>query len=166
METRSANSLRRAFPGFLAVLVLAGGGLGCWPEAESPPNQHSEKALAQRAQLYWDLKTSGDIMGSYEIMAESYRRRVTPAGFARIGSGLVVHTGATVESVKMNDMGAEVAIELRHYLNRPAFRDMEQVSRVIERWVFENGAWYRWPMGMARGINSQADFSASSRSQT
>ena len=151
MQKSSSNRLKRVLLVLLPVLVLGAGGICAWQEAVWPLNQHSEKALARRAQLYWDLKTAGDIIGAYEIMAESYRRRVTPAGFARIGGGLVVHTGATVESVEMNATGAAVAIELRHFLNRPAFRDMEQTSKVKERWVFEHGAWHRWPMGMSRG---------------
>ncbi|MEO1996868.1 MAG: hypothetical protein ABGZ17_16505, partial [Planctomycetaceae bacterium] len=141
----------RALLVLLPVLVLGAGGVWGWNEAVWPLNQHSEKALARRAQLYWDLKTSGDIMGAYEIMAESYRRRVTPAGFAQIGGGLVIHTGAAVESVELDEAGAAVSIELRHYLNRPAFRNLKQTSKITERWVFEDGAWHRWPMGMARG---------------
>ena len=36
-------------------------------------------------------------------MAESYRRRVSPSGFSREGSGLVVHTGAKVLGVRLDD---------------------------------------------------------------
>lgn len=151
MSENTSTPFRKFLVIALPVMLLAGAGYWGWQEAIWPLNQQSAKALQRRAQLYWDLKTSGDIMGAYEIMAESYRRRVTPAGFARIGGGIVVHTGATVDSVEIEDDSASVDLYLRHYLNRPAFRDMEHESKITERWVFENGAWHRWPMGMAQG---------------
>lgn len=151
MSQNSANPARKFLLILGPVLLLAVLGTWAWNEAVWPLNQHSPKALQRRAQLYWDLKTAGDVMGAYEIMAESYRRRVTPAGFASIGGGIVVHTGATVEAVAIDAGSASVQLKLRHYLNRPAFRDMEQESKITERWVFENGAWHRWPMGMSQG---------------
>jgi hypothetical protein len=122
-------------------------GFAGWRYAIWPLNQHSEVALARRAQRFWDLKLSGDTLGAYDYMAESYRRRVTPTGFAREGMGFVVHTGAKVESVHIDDKGGEVQVELKHILNKPPFDKTETTSMVTERWVFENGEWYRWPMG-------------------
>ena len=61
--------------------------------------------------------------------------------------GLVVHTGAKVQSVQIDDNGGEVQIELKHILNKEPFDKTEATSIVTERWVFENGEWYRWPMG-------------------
>lgn len=132
----------------LSVLAMVSvAGFAGWRYAIWPLNQHSEVALARRAQRFWDLKLSGDTLGAYDYMAESYRRRVTPTGFARQGMGLVVHTGAKVESVRIDDKGGEVQVELKHILNKPPFDKTETTSMVTERWVFENGEWYRWPMG-------------------
>lgn len=89
---------------------------------------------------------SGDTLGAYEYMAESYRRRVSPSGFSREGSGLVVHTGAKVLGVRLDDKGGEVQIELKHIFNKEHFDKSELTSTIKERWVFENGGWYRWPM--------------------
>lgn len=129
---------------FTAVIGVAG--VAGWRYAIWPLNQHSEVALARRAQRFWDLKLSGDTLGAYSYMAESYRRRISPAGFGR-QTGLVVHTGAKVQDVRIDDKGGEVEIELKHVLNHEYFAKQEATSRVTERWVFENGAWYRWPMG-------------------
>ena len=104
-------------------------------------------ALARRAQRFWDLKLSGDTLGAYDYMAESYRRRVTPIGFSRQGAGLVVHTGAKVQTVRIDEKSGEVDVELKHIFNKEHFEKMETTSVVTERWVFENGGWYRWPMG-------------------
>jgi len=131
----------------VAAIVLTAGLGAAWYQAIWPLNQHSEKALARRAQYFWDLKTSGDVSGAYQYMAEAYRRRVTPAGFGREGQGLVIHTGAAVQGVHLDEAGAEVDVELKHRFNKPHFADMESTSLVSERWVFENGAWYRWPFG-------------------
>jgi hypothetical protein len=124
----------------LGALLVVG-----WQNAIWPLNQHSDRALARRAQQYWDLKISGDTLGAYDFMAASYRRRVTPDGFARVGGGVVVHTGAVVKSVQIDDRGGLVDLELRYVLNREHFADMETVAEVKERWVFEDGAWHRWP---------------------
>jgi len=121
-------------------------GLAGWRYAVWPLNQHSEVALARRAQRFWDLKLSGDTLGAYGYMADSYRRRTTPSGFGRQG-GLVVHTGAKVQTVRIDDRGGAVDIELKHIFNKEHFDKMEASSIVTERWVFENGGWYRWPMG-------------------
>lgn len=132
----------------LAVVAIVGvGGLAGWRFAVWPLNQHSEVALARRAQRFWDLKLSGDTLGAYDYMAGSFRRRITPTGFSQQGLGLVVHTGAKVQKVRIDDRGGEVEIELRHIFNREHFDKTEATSIITERWVFENGGWYRWPMG-------------------
>lgn len=118
-----------------------------WTQALWPLNQRSEQALARRAQYFWDMKVAGDVAGAYQYMAESYRRRVTPAGFARDGQGLVLHTGATVLAVNVDaeEPVAKVNVEISHRFNKAAFVDMENKSSIQERWIFENGGWYRWP---------------------
>lgn len=132
----------------LAVVAIVGlAGFAGWRYAIWPLNQHSEVALARRAQQFWDLKLSGDNLGAYDYMAESYRRRVSPTGFSREGSGLVVHTGAKVQDVRIDEKGGEVEIELKHIFNKEHFAKAENTSMIKERWVFENGGWYRWPMG-------------------
>ena len=131
----------------LAVAIVGVASLAGWRYAVWPLNQHSEVALARRAQRFWDLKLSGDTLGAYDYMAESYRRRVTASGFSRQGAGLVVHTGAKVQTVRIDEKGGEVDIELKHIFNKEHFEKMENTSVVTERWVFENGGWYRWPMG-------------------
>ena len=40
----------------------------------------------------------------------------------------------------------EVEIELKHIFNKEHFDKSETTSLIKERWVFENGGWYRWPM--------------------
>jgi hypothetical protein len=127
--------------------LLLGGTIVSWERGWIGPDQMTEEALVQRAQLFWDRKTSGDTMGAYEMMAESYRKRVGPQGFASFGQGLIIHTGATVQSATLDDAGGVVTLELRHIFNKPAFRDLENQSMISERWVFEDGAWHRWPPG-------------------
>ena len=133
--------------GLLAVVVLAAALVLGWTQAIWPLNQTSPKALSRRAQQFWDLKTAGDVLGAYSYMAEAYRKRVAPAGFGREGQGLVIHTGAAVREVEVDGQTANVQIELKHRFNKPHFADMETTSNITERWVFENGAWYRWPFG-------------------
>jgi hypothetical protein len=146
-EAVSSKRVPLILGGLVATMVLAVGSAWAWQQAIWPLNQASEKALARRAQYFWDLKTSGDVAGAYQYMAEAYRRRVTPAGFGREGQGLVIHTGASVQAVHIDEAGAKVDVELRHRFNKPHFADMESTSLIAERWVFENGAWYRWPFG-------------------
>lgn len=133
--------------GLIAVAVLAAGTAFAWSQAVWPLNQTSERALERRAQQFWDLKTSGDMLGAYDYMAEAYKRRVTPAGFARQGQGPVIHTGGAVLDVAVDGSAAEVEIELRHRFDEGVFVQIENVSNVKERWVLESGAWYRWPVG-------------------
>lgn len=134
--------------GGIIILAVASIALS-WQQAIWPLNQGSEKALQRRAQQFWDLKTSGDTLGAYDYMVEAYRKRVTPAGFAREGQGLVIHTGATVTEIQLDKSGdvAQVTIELRHIFNKKPFADMEATSPVTERWILEDGAWRRWPFG-------------------
>ncbi len=134
--------------GLLGAVVLAAALAIGWSQAIWPLNQTSPTALSRRAQQFWDLKTAGDVLGAYSYMAESYRRRVAPAGFGRQGQGLVIHTGAAVQEVEIDGETASVLIELKHRFNKPHFADMETTSDITERWVFENGAWYRWPFGL------------------
>lgn len=133
--------------GLVAVVVLAAGLSYAWSQAVWPLNQASETALLRRAQQYWDLKTSGDLLGAYGYMAEAYRRRVTPGGFARRSGGPVVHTGGTVRGAKLDGDAAEVEVELKYRFDEGVFAQMENVSTIRERWVLEDGAWYRWPVG-------------------
>jgi hypothetical protein len=104
----------------------------------------SEQALARRAQLFWDLKVAGDTLGAYDLMSATYRRRVTPAQFAREG-GRVVRTGATVKGVTLDDSGGLVDVEMSWRFAHPNFAELDQKSVSRERWVLEDGSWYRWP---------------------
>lgn len=133
--------------GLLAAVVLFAATGYAWTEAIWPLNQGSEKALARRAQYFWDMKVAGDILGAYQYMSETYRKRVTVDGFSRIGQGLVVHTGAEVDEIEVGDGVATVDLRLKHRFNKKGFEDLETVSEVQDRWVFENGTWYRWPAG-------------------
>ncbi|HEY8514992.1 MAG TPA: hypothetical protein VIS07_05740 [Candidatus Binatia bacterium] len=140
--------MRAAAGGVVVLLLIVAATAIAWQNGIWPLNQRSEAALARRAQRFWDLKISGDTLGAYNYMAEAYRRRVKPDGFARIGGGLVIHTGAKVKSVQLDDKGGIVELELRYVVNRKHFADMENTAQVKERWVFENGAWHRWPPDM------------------
>ncbi|MDG2305225.1 MAG: hypothetical protein P8R42_11340 [Candidatus Binatia bacterium] len=131
-----------AVAGLSAALVLG------WSQAIWPLNQASSKALSRRVQQFWDLKTAGDVLGAYSYMSEAYRRRVAPAGLGREGQGLVIHTGAKVQEIEIEGQTATVLLALKHRFNKRHFADMETISPVEERWVFENGAWYRWPFGI------------------
>jgi hypothetical protein len=126
-----------------ALLALAAAGLA-WRNAIWPLNQTSDVALARRAQYFWDLRLSGDTLGAYNYMTESYRRRVDPVAFSKT-QGLVVWTGAKVESVQLDDKGGLVQIEIKYRLAKPHFADMESSNVITERWVVENGEWHRWP---------------------
>lgn len=148
-EAESTKRKPLIIGGLLGLVFLGAAAVVGWSQAIWPLNQGSETALSRRAQYYWDMKTSGDTLGAYELMAKAYRRRVTPAGFSRIGQGLVIHTGAKVQGVAIAEDAdvAEVEIELKHRFNREHFVDMEAASTITERWVFEDGGWYRWPFG-------------------
>ena len=153
MSEAVSSKKKPLFLGGLFALVLVGVLLVVgWQQAIWPLNQASERALTRRAQYFWDMKTSGDSLGAYNMMAESFRRRVTPAGFSRQGAGLVIHTGVDIQEVEIDeDEGvALVSGELRYRFNKKAFVDEEVSAGLQERWIFENGAWYRWPVG-ARG---------------
>ena len=142
-----ASSRRTLLGGLCALVVFGAGFFVAWNEAVWPLNQGSETALAKRAQYYWDLKTSGDSLGAYEMMAEAFRRRVSLAGFGRMGQGMVIHTGAEVGSIELQDGMARVDLELMYRLNTEHFRDNEETTTALDKWIFENGAWYRWPTG-------------------
>lgn len=144
----SRRQVRATALGIVAFLLVTAAIAVAWHNGIWPLNQHSEAALARRAQQFWDLKISGDTLGAYDYMVESYRRRVRPDGFGRIGGGMVIHTGAKVKSVELDDKGGVVDMELRYVVNREHFVDMENTAQVKERWVFENGAWHRWPPDM------------------
>jgi hypothetical protein len=126
-----------------AVVVFAAAGLA-WRNSIWPLNQTSDVALARRAQYFWDLRLSGDMLGAYNYMTESYRRRVDPVAFSKT-QGLVVWTGAKVKSVQLDDKGGLVQIEIRYRLGKPHFADKESSNVITERWVVENGEWHRWP---------------------
>lgn len=138
--------LRRRFP--LVALAAASVAIAAalaWQAAIWPLNQHSGKALARRAQYFWDLRIAGDAMGAYQYMTEAYRRRVTPTGFARSGGGLVVWTRAAVKDVVLDDKGGLVDIELTYRVAKPGFTALEGKDVIRERWVLEGGGWHRWP---------------------
>lgn len=131
-----------------ALVAAATLALGfAWVEAIWPLNQQSSKALARRAQSFWDMRLSGDSMGAYDYMTEAYRRRVDPAGFARSG-GIVVWTKAAVKDVQLDDKGGLVDLDITYKIAKPGLSDLETTNTVRERWIQENGGWYRWPPEM------------------
>lgn len=123
------------------MLVVGAG----WHWAIWPLNQHSEVALQRRAQRYWDMKIAGRVDSAYDLMANIYRKRVAQEGFARSLAGPVVHLRATVNRVGIDGDEGDVQLRLEYVFNRPGFRDLPAVANVTERWVYENGGWYRWP---------------------
>jgi hypothetical protein len=142
---RFRGRMRAGLLAFVLVLGLVGGVAALWQASIWPLNQGSERALMRRAQQFWDMKIAGDAFGAYGLMAESYRRRVTPSGFVRGAGGPIEYLGARVRSAKVEDGKGEVEIEIDYVFNKPHFKDMAAKSEAKERWVFENGGWYRWP---------------------
>ncbi len=130
-----------------AALLLAVAAVLAWQQAFWPLNQTSAKALERRAQYFWDLRLSGDVLGAYEYMIEPYRRRVGASGFARAG-GIVTWTGARVKGVELDEKGGLVQLELKYRISEPKFSSIESLATVKERWVLEEGAWHRWPPEM------------------
>lgn len=135
------------FAGLAGAALVAALGLALWRSGAFVSDPTSEEALARRAQLFWDLEISGDTKGAWELMVSTFRRRVTPAQFARQG-GRVIRTGARVKSVKLDDKGALVDVELRWRFAHPNFQEIEHKQTIRDRWVLEDGAWYRWPPGL------------------
>ena len=144
-----ASVLRRpvVLAGITALVLLALAFGVAWRAAIWPLNQQSDKALARRAQLFWDLRLSGDALGAYEYMMEAYRRRVDGNGFARSG-GIVMWTGAEVKNVTLDEKGGLVDIEIRYRIAKGKLAEKESSNVIRERWVLENGEWYRWPPEM------------------
>jgi len=130
-----------------AVGVFAVIGAAAWTWIAPMLDSTSEQALVRRAQLFWDLKVAGDTMGAYDLMSATYRRRVTPAQFAREG-GRVIRTGAKVTGVRLDDSGALVDIKMTWRFAQPNFAELDQESHSRERWVLEDGSWYRYPPGL------------------
>lgn len=130
-----------------AIAILAVAGAFAWQAAIWPLNQQSAKALARRAQYFWDLRLSGDTVGAYQYMMEAYRRRVDESGFARSG-GIVVWTKAKVKDVTLDEKGGLVDIEITYRVAKPGLSDLESSNIVRERWVLENDEWHRWPPEM------------------
>lgn len=130
-----------------AVVLCALAFAIAWQAAIWPLNQQSARALSRRAQLFWDLRISGDSFGAYQYMMEAYRRRVDPNGFARSG-GIVVWTGAQVKKVTLDEKGGLVDVEIRYRVAKENAANIESSNEVRERWVLENGEWYRWPPEM------------------
>jgi hypothetical protein len=145
---RSSALGRPAVLGAISAVVLLALAFGlAWQAAIWPLNQQSEKALGRRAQVFWDLRLSGDALGAYQYMMEAYRRRVDAGAFARQG-GMVIHTGARVKDVTLDEKGGLVDVEISYRIAKDRFRDLESTNVIRERWILENGAWYRWPPEM------------------
>ena len=140
--------------GLVAVGVLTAGLSFAWTQAVWPLNQESSTALERRAQQFWDLKTSGDMLAAYGYMADAYRRRVTPGAFARSTVGKVIHTRGTVLDVELEGPAANVDIELKYRFDHGVFAKMENVSKVRDRWVLESGgvvSLASWSQGLNQG---------------
>jgi hypothetical protein len=133
--------------GVLAVAVVLAVGTAIALRSGLLFDQTSPEALTRRAQLFWDLRLAGDNAGAYDLMAASYRRRVTPAQFAREGASLI-RTGAKVRAVEIDDKGGVVEVELKSRVADEKFAELENTGIARERWVLEDGAWYRWPPGL------------------
>jgi hypothetical protein len=128
--------------GALAVALV---GLAvAWQMSIWPLNQGSSRALARRAQYFWDLRIAGDSMAAYDYMVETYRRRVDANGFSK-SSGMVVWTKAAVKDVMLDEKGGLVDVELHYRVAKPGIVDLETSNVVRDRWVLEDGEWHRWP---------------------
>lgn len=141
----SRSSLVAIVGGLTLLLVVAFA--AAWQAAIWPLNQQSEKALVRRAQLYWDSQVSGDSLGAYELMMETYRRRVDPSGFVK-SNGIVVVSDAQVKGVTLDEKGGLVDVELKYHLAKGKLSELTSTTQVRERWVIEDGRWYRWPPQM------------------
>jgi hypothetical protein len=147
MVREGSGGRRLAFLGAAVLAIVVALGVAVAWKGGSLFDQTSPEALQRRAQLFWDLQIAGDNAGAYELMASSFRRRVTPAQFKREAAS-IVRTGATVKSVEVNEKGGLVEVELASRLTDPKFADLENKGTARERWVIEDGAWYRWPPGL------------------
>jgi hypothetical protein len=50
-----------------------------------------------------------------------------------------------VKGVTLDDSGGLVDVEMSWRFAHPNFAELDQKSVSRERWVLEDGSWYRWP---------------------
>ena len=62
-------------------------------------------------------------------------------------SANIVWTSAEIKKVELDEASARVVLALKYRCLHPKYDFGAAETNSTERWVFENGGWYRWPMG-------------------
>ena len=121
----------------LALLVSA-----CATVAPSTP----EDIVRQRAEARWTALTKQDFPKAYEYMTPSYRAVVSSEQFRGQYGVSGQWTNAIIHSVSCEAESCEVSVRVTTKVNVPqmAGRIPEITTYMSEKWVREDGQWWRY----------------------
>jgi hypothetical protein len=110
-----------------------------------------QEALKARADRFWKARVADDPANQYELLPPEDRRRTTLTAYVRSRTGLQ-YIDYVIQEVKVSGSEGTVAVTTRFRLNvtsLPPFVAAEVAqkgpwpSRVVERWIMQDGVWYR-----------------------
>jgi len=141
--------------------------------APAPPPMSPQEALKARAERFWKARVQDDPAAQYELLPPEDRHRTTLTAYVRTRTGLR-YIDYVIQEVKVSGNEGTVNVTTRFRLNvtnlpphvaGEVARKGPWPSRVNDRWIMQDGVWYR-PLaqstpgapGASRGGVTQDDF--------
>ena len=99
--------------------------------------------LEDRVSSFWDAKVAGDLVRAYSYEVASQTGKVDLGSYLRSRSPAVKYLRYKITSTKEEADGAEVEVQVVYTLQYPRSSDITSDTRVHDRWLKVNGAWFR-----------------------
>jgi hypothetical protein len=110
-----------------------------------------QEALKARAERFWKARVKDDPAAQYELLPPEDRRRTTLTAYVRTHTGLR-YIDYVIQEVKVSGSEGTVTVTTRFRLDVTSLPPLVAgevaqkgpwPSRVIERWIMQDGVWYR-----------------------
>ncbi len=140
------RSIRERHALALLLTAILAASPGCTTGAAKnlpPPAPMTRTHLTARVQEFWTAWQEHDLHRVFLLYAPSYRRKTSEPAFYEVTRGMLgIHPQEyEIQAVEMSEGGRAATVRIDSFAILPPLGRVP--SRLEQRWVYEEGDWYR-----------------------
>ncbi len=137
---------RRLWCGAVASLALLA--LPLMAAETTKPSAEVERALKERAEVFWQAKVREDYATQYSLLEPKIRRQLSLSDYIK-QQGPVQYLTASVDAVNVDEAQGSVTVRIRFNVKLGSLVNLQNQEKTFQdAWVRRSGEWYRlFPQG-------------------
>lgn len=145
-RSQGSKLRRRLWCGAIASLALLA--LPLMAAEMTKPSAEVERALKERAEVFWQAKVREDYATQYSLLEPKVRRHLSLTDYIK-QQGPVQYLTASVDAVNVDEAQGSVTVRIRFSIKLGALVNLHNQGKTLQdAWVRRSGEWYRlFPQG-------------------